>query len=462
MTYVPGSTFITQRPHEAGRRQRGVEIRPEAVRQARLEAGLSLAQVAEGEVTRAAIHLVEQGKMRPSMRTLQLIARKTGRPITYFLPGAAGTEDQRVARDQIERLVMQEEFAKAVEFGERLLEDHLPSVLEAEVRFFIGRSHVRTRDGDAALRHLRLARQIFQQIGDQWMATECIDQEAAALFLLEDPRALSVAMEALERCEQMNPVPSGLYARTLLLLGTIYKQRQDWRSAVRFFEKGLDASSSLQSLRHRAMVYDSLSAAYQELGRFATALNYSQRAFALYATDRDLTSLAGAENNLGYLLLKQGQVDAAEQHLNRALDLCDRHDPHKQVRSYVLNSLAELHVVRGDLDSAGTYLHEALQVALENGARQPEATSRQLLGRLHFARGEMEAADAEFTQAIEVLTSLEAHERLRDCLIEYADMLQSRGLLERSIVYWRAAAEVGRQGAASYNESAALLDMTGA
>ncbi|HSR24357.1 MAG TPA: helix-turn-helix transcriptional regulator, partial [Candidatus Eisenbacteria bacterium] len=83
------------------RKPKGIAIRPEAVRQARIEKGLSLAEVAGGEVTRATIHLVEAGKMRPSMRTLQLIAQRTGRPVSHFIAGQQGSEEQRAARDEL-------------------------------------------------------------------------------------------------------------------------------------------------------------------------------------------------------------------------------------------------------------------------------------------------------------------------------------------------------------------------
>src|SRR5216684_8425293 len=66
-------------------RRRGVEIKPGTVKQARSDAGLSLAQVAGGEISRTAIYFVETGKAKPSMETLKLIAERTGRPLDYFL-----------------------------------------------------------------------------------------------------------------------------------------------------------------------------------------------------------------------------------------------------------------------------------------------------------------------------------------------------------------------------------------
>jgi len=67
------------------RRGTGVSIIPERVRQARLECGLSLAQVAGAEVSRAFIHLVERGAARPSLPVLELIAERTGKRPDYFL-----------------------------------------------------------------------------------------------------------------------------------------------------------------------------------------------------------------------------------------------------------------------------------------------------------------------------------------------------------------------------------------
>src|SRR5437773_11117347 len=66
-------------------RRRGVEIRPGSVKQARQEAGLSLGQVARGDISRTAIYFVETGKAKPSRETLELIAERNGRPVDFLL-----------------------------------------------------------------------------------------------------------------------------------------------------------------------------------------------------------------------------------------------------------------------------------------------------------------------------------------------------------------------------------------
>jgi transcriptional regulator with XRE-family HTH domain len=44
-----------------------------------------MAALGDGLVSRAAIHLIENGKSKPSMGLLQTIAIRTGKPIEYFI-----------------------------------------------------------------------------------------------------------------------------------------------------------------------------------------------------------------------------------------------------------------------------------------------------------------------------------------------------------------------------------------
>lgn len=66
----------------------GVTVNPVRVRQARIAAGLSLAQLAGDDISRTFVYLVEQGRSRPSQAVLELIAHRTGKPISYFLRSA--------------------------------------------------------------------------------------------------------------------------------------------------------------------------------------------------------------------------------------------------------------------------------------------------------------------------------------------------------------------------------------
>ncbi len=57
----------------------------EKLRQARLEAGLSQRQLCGEEITRNMLSLIENGSARPSMKTLQYLAARLGKSISFFL-----------------------------------------------------------------------------------------------------------------------------------------------------------------------------------------------------------------------------------------------------------------------------------------------------------------------------------------------------------------------------------------
>ncbi len=220
-------------------------------------------------------------------------------------------------------------------------------------------------------------------------------------------------------------------------------RRHDWRNAARFFEMGLQACENVVSLRQVARLHDGLSSAQQQLGNFAAALRSAERSFALYAAEADATALVRAENNLGYVLLRQGELDAAVPRLQRALELCDRPGVQRRARAYVLNSIGELHLARGEPARAHADLVESLECAASLGEGNAEATARHLLGRAHLQLGDEEAAHGSFRAAIDLMAELDAPERLRDCAIEYAELLHRGGRLEDSIRYWRIAATAG-------------------
>src|SRR5215469_15063487 len=103
---------IAQRlPRPRGRRS-GVDVDHGLLQRARYEAGLSLAQVAGRELTRQAVHLIETGRVRPSGRSLEIIAGRLGRPVSDFVreSGPDGGPDldlleQLCQRHQYEQLL---------------------------------------------------------------------------------------------------------------------------------------------------------------------------------------------------------------------------------------------------------------------------------------------------------------------------------------------------------------------
>jgi transcriptional regulator with XRE-family HTH domain len=82
-------------------RRKGVAVRVGSVADARKEAGLTLAEVARGKLSRTAIHLIEKGRARPSMETLEHIAEQTRKPLSFFVEAPESVSPLR-AQDRLQ------------------------------------------------------------------------------------------------------------------------------------------------------------------------------------------------------------------------------------------------------------------------------------------------------------------------------------------------------------------------
>src|SRR5712692_2959871 len=354
---MPGSKY-------RGRRK-GVPVREGSVEQARREARLTLAQVAGGTVTRTAIHLVEKGRTRPSMETLQQIARQTRKPIEFFLTSdspPALTERQAQLRE-LERLTAVRELQSVVNLGSSLLEQEWSAEDEAVIHFSIGQAYCRMVRPAEALRHLRLARVEFERLGDEWMTVETLDWESSALGLLDDSEALSLANQALERCRQLNPKAPQLEARILGHIAGMYVIAHAYVPAIRCYEAAVSAAAGVKDLLQLAKMHHGLGVAHQRRQQPTEARQHYDKALTLYSIESDLSAAYRVEIDLGDLLLQQGQLDSAEEHLLKALEGSNDWKMDRRGRGYILTNLGEVYLRRDELTPARNYLAQALEVA---------------------------------------------------------------------------------------------------
>ena len=69
------------------------------IKEARLDAGLSQRQLCGERLTRNMLSLIENGSARPSMDTLQYLAKQLGKPISFFLEEQAVTSPNQTTMD---------------------------------------------------------------------------------------------------------------------------------------------------------------------------------------------------------------------------------------------------------------------------------------------------------------------------------------------------------------------------
>lgn len=396
------------------------------------------------ELTRQAIFLVEAGKTRPSMRTLELISSRTGKTVQSFLlnnplPGGPRAADARVG--ELQALCVQQRFDDAVALGLPMLEHTMAPRFEALVRQYVGQGLVRSNRPDEGLEHLRKAQALLEKEPDPWLAVECADWEACALYLKEDSRALAAAENALNLCRATDPRLPGTEARILEHIATIHVKNHTYDRAVAFYEEALQAAGSMRDLPRMGRTYHGLSIAYQERGELGRAIEYTYKALALYALEHDTALVARGENELGLLLMRQGQTERAGEAFRAALAHLDEAGS-EVAKSHVMLSLGELQLRIGKFNDGIQIAKEAIDLAKRRGEIHAQATGHVLLGQLYERKNRRELADKEFGVALRLLKKEGLSDRLAKTHASYAELLEVRGDHRGASRHWKDAAKL--------------------
>jgi tetratricopeptide (TPR) repeat protein len=270
------------------------------------------------------------------------------------------------------------------------------------------------------------ARTYFEQAGDVLMTAECLGWEAGAAQMMQDPGALGLIEEALERCQSLEPVPSVTEARLLAILGHVRVSRHEYGKAIQAYEQAVSVGAAFPDLRRLSYVYGNLSLAHQEIGQYAQAVQYSRRAMNVFEILHDRLAITMVENNLACLLFKQGDTDAALRHAQTSLQMADELGM-ESGKAHVLMTLAELELAQDRFAAAEQYARAALDAARRARETVNEGESHVWLGRVAAAQGDDRRADDEFAIAFEKFDAGEATDWQARGHAVYAEILEARG-----------------------------------
>lgn len=391
-------------------RRPGIEIDTAALRRARKEAGLSLADVGGGVLTRQAIHLFETGRARPSRRSLELIAARLGRPVDEFVL-AVGAE---IAG--LEQMARSHAYESLLERTATVLQEAATPRLQAWAHRYAGLALEQLGRREEAIESLRRARRLFEILGEEAAAAECLGLEGEALLHLGRPEALERTREALERYRGAPGRVPEVEARILEHMGTFLARQNSYQQAEGCYLDALRLLGEVLDLEDMARILHGLAGCRRAAGDLRGAMDLLRKAMALYAVEDQLRPVAArapltrAENDLGVLLMEQGRLAEAEEILESARERASNASD-LRLRVWVQASLGELRQRQGRSDEAQALLEESHRLAVELGDPMASAEALRALGELHQARGEQQLAEDRFREAVGVLEAAGLQER---------------------------------------------------
>ena len=214
----------------------------------------------------------------------------------------------------------------------------------------------------------------------------------------EYPIARDFAQRALESFRQSGEW-RGL-ADSYFGMGLSEVYEGNYESGLENFEQAAKLIGDRPAAHLLGRIYANMAGACWFLKRPQEGIDHLKKAITYYERTDHKTNAADGYNNLGINLILIGQWDRAQEALERALSLAKEVDERGAKIPMILDSLGELHMLRGDLDTAKEYLTQAVALATENGNKWYAGQALRTLARSCLATGDPATALAKAKEAL--------------------------------------------------------------
>ncbi len=421
------------------------------IRQARHEAGLSLAQLASSDFSRPFLNQIELGQARPSTRTLQIIAQRLQRPIEYFL------EDPDLSRTALELALAEGETALRRGEPERtralmsaLLERaHLPIELMLRIQVLLGDSLLRLREIGEAMPLLQQALTVAEQRKWPMLVAEICDRLGGAEYLQRRPveagRWFDRALTVYDQSRLEYPV---LRARILGHRANLSYVSGQPRQAIAAYEAAIAAAEGVMDMPSLAGIYEGLAMSLQQTGDSERALVFAQRSLRLWETLQDVRMSAQLRNNMAEILLEEGQAEKAELLFLEGQGQLARIGDEELV-PYLLAGAAEAALELGAFDRARDASSRALRAAERSTDPLANVAAYRVAARVDDSLGLTELSRRHFERALQLATSVANAKAISKVAYDYARTLEASGETGLAALQYRQAYEARRLMTAS-------------
>ena len=344
-------------------------------------------------------------------------------------------------------LVQQQHYQEAVELLAPIQPDRITTDQVYRLFLLRGEIHLGLHEYQEAVVDLRAAVTQAESLNDIEYIERARNLLGKAYFLLYN---YTLAMENHLRCDtaiENGQINDPIFSLEVYNnLANDYYRHGDSENAITFYHKALETLDGMKrDSRSFAEKYMEIGQSYKSIGKPVLARDYLMRSLALYEM-RDEQRLVGlTHHHLGKTLEKMSDFDGAEKEYREAITIEEEIEDDVSA-SMCHTSLAEFLLKRGRVDEAEQEAQSALAFANASQDVQTRGQALMALGQIRYNAKDYAGSDKLFTEALDLLDTSDAHEIAAGAYSRYANLLEERGEVQRSLTAFKKAFEHQRLG----------------
>jgi transcriptional regulator with XRE-family HTH domain len=410
------------------------------IRSLRTAKGLTQAQVAEPNYTKAYISMLESGRTRASMKALEHIAGVLGVKPSDLLGGIAAPATPQFELFEARRFIEQHKERDAIPMLESL-EEGLSAPDQLLRLRYLAVAYNATGQPKQAFPVIERAQRMAELLDDaeeQVRVKSVLANAYSRTYAYDD--AIRLLREVIAACDDgvVND-PAFQFRRLVDLAMALTNQRQS-KQALAAYDRAIELSAQLSDRPSLGALYAGMAKAFQNQGDLEAAITYSQRSLLVFEELGLLDQVACTLDNAALLYAEYGNRERAREYLSRAAGLAT--EAHRDgTLASIRASEAEV-MAKTDAKQALDLAQEALKFARRVDQVDAQVRCLILLGELRMSAN---AASARRSfQDARLLAEERAPHLLRMIFDRWSHAAEATGDSEEALRLARRALETAR------------------
>src|SRR2546423_7552828 len=434
------------------------------IRAARQAKKYTQSKLASPDFSVSYISAIERGQIHPSLRALEILARRLDLPSTQLLPehSQGGSSAGASLRDPMNEealtelalfeaqiSILQGEAVQAIAKLEKLARKHLQGRHQTQQCYLLGWAYLLTAQLHKCENSLAEAEKLAQMQNDSYSSLHTLNLLGPAYAAMQDyHRALQSHQSCLELLENTQPQDPFFQCEVYNHLGQHYTHLDDFTSAIDMFKQAIAIVEELVAPEHTQSIYWDMSQHYANTGQYHLAILYSHKCLQLYRQQENTSLRSEIYHHLGRAMMK-AEPEKARAYLEEALQQ-ENNVQDGLTHASITIRLADWFLVHNQLEEAEHHARQAVELAGPFGNTIIAVEVLLTLGRIAYAQEKYKEGDEHFVAGLDMLEQLHMHEELADQSASYAQLLDERNRAQEAITYYKRAFEswrkVGFQG----------------
>jgi transcriptional regulator with XRE-family HTH domain len=350
------------------------------IRSLRTARGLTQAQLAEPQYTKAYISMLESGRTRASMKALEHIAGRLGVQPSDLLGGSPSPAAPQYDLLEGRRLVEQGDANAAIPLLEALDEGLTPQDQLIRLRYLAAAYNL-TGAAKQAFPLLERAQRMAELLGDeaeQIRIKAVLAATYSMTYSYED--SIRLLREVVQACDDGTVTdPTFLFRRLSDLAITLTNERQP-KAAMPVYERAIELANQFSDRHSLAIMYAGLAKAHHIQGDVELAIRYNQRSLQAYEELSALDQVACTLDNIAVQYADYGNRERARESLARGARIAEEIRRESTLASIKATD-AEI-TARTDADGGMQLAQEALKFSRKVDQIDAQVRSMVLIGEL--------------------------------------------------------------------------------